>query len=153
MLVGSDGVSSKSAPIGFGFGLFLLDSNRIILPRIGSDLHRIRTMLSNKIETFESVISVPQKAYFNRFWVDKLPHRVLISNIWEHSLQYELLVLIHWRVQFHKALLACACSSKVILPQRCEQKLHYRRARSMYDEKRRRRLSCATESKSVPLSS
>ena len=52
--IGSDGLSSKSARIGVGFGLifigfesdyFLSDSNRIILCRMRSDLHRIRTIL------------------------------------------------------------------------------------------------------------
>ena len=52
--IGSDGFSSKFARIRFGFGLFLSNSesdyflsnsNRTILPRIRSDLHRIQTIL------------------------------------------------------------------------------------------------------------
>lgn len=58
MLIESDGLSSKSAQIGVGFGLFLSnfesdyflsDSNSIILPRIGSDLHQIRIILPSLV--------------------------------------------------------------------------------------------------------
>ena len=64
MLIGSDGLSSKSTRIGFGFELFfsdsesdyfLLDSNRIILPQIGSDLHRIRTILPSLLSRLAAV--------------------------------------------------------------------------------------------------